>query len=797
MAGEDEEDRQLRITVLRSAEAVLLARERVEQQLRDAKAELERNLEELHQQREWFAVTLSSIGDAVITTDARGIVTFMNPVAESMTGWTSKETQGHALRTVLNLLNEATNQPAEHPVDVVLREGRIVELTNHTALVGRHGVTTSIEDSAAPIRDPKGNLIGAVVVFHDVTARRHAEAALSESELQYRTVFNQAAVGIAVTDSSGKLLNANRKFIDMFGYSIEELRQRTLLQLTHTDDVTSASQQMGQLASGEIADLLLENRCVCKNGRVIWCLSTIALVRDAAGHPHHFTGIVEDITERRRAEEAQARLAAIITSSDDSIISMSLTGVITSWNHGAERMYGYLAEEMIGHTTARILPQDRANEEREILDRIRKKERISHFETVRLRKDRVKLDVSVAVSPIEDARGNIIGASKITRDITQSKRTEAALRETDRRKDEFLATLAHELRNPLAPIRQAALISKSDSSTEAQKRWSHEVIGRQVHHMALLLDDLLDISRVTRGILELRLETTDLKDVVEAAVETARPVIDAKRHHFSVEAPAEPVQIVADPLRLAQILANLLTNAAKYTDPQGQIQLRVQSAVDGVLIAVTDSGIGIPVEATAKVFDMFSQVKSTLDRSEGGLGIGLALTKGLVELHGGRIEARSGGVGLGSEFIVWLPHQSRRSNHLVSAQTVSEAPPTSRRILIADDNRDAAESLAMLLQLHDHDVRVVHDGQSALAAFAEFQPEVALLDIGMPELNGYEVARSVRQGSLGRATTLIAITGWGQDRDKAHALAAGFNHHFTKPVDPDRIVDILRSIDNR
>jgi PAS domain S-box-containing protein len=793
----DEEERQLRITALRNAEAVLIARERADQELRDAKAQLERNYEELQQQREWFSVTLSSIGDAVITTDARGIVTFLNPIAESMTGWTSQEARGQPLRLIFNIINEVKNEPAEHPIEIVLREGRIVQLANHTALIGRHGIKTAIEDSAAPIRDSKGILIGAVMVFHDITARRQVEAALTESELQYRTVFNQAAVGIAVTELRGGFLQANRKFAEVFGYTLEELRQLTFLQLTHPDDLAEAAEKMQPITTGESSELQLEQRCICKDGRTIWVLSTISLVRDAAGRPHHLTSILEDITARKRAEEAQARLAAIITSSDDSIISMTLGGAITTWNRGAERMYGYVAAEMIGHTTSVLIPRDRANEEKLILERIRRGERIDHFETVRVRKDNVKMDVSVAVSPIQDMNGNIIGASKITRDITQSKRTEAALRETDRRKDEFLATLAHELRNPLAPIRQAALISKASTSTESQKRWSHDVIERQVHHMSLLLNDLLDISRVTRGTLELRLETTDLSDIIEAAVETARPIIDAKRHAFSVVSPSESIRIVADPLRLAQILSNLLTNAAKYTDPEGQIQLRIDRSADGVTIAVSDSGIGIPQDAAAHVFDMFSQVKSTQDRSEGGLGIGLALTKGLVELHRGRIEVRSAGPGSGSEFIVWLPNHGSRNGEVAAQTSAGAARPMSRRILIADDNRDAADSLAMLLSIDGHVVHVVHSGHEALAAFSEFRPQVALLDIGMPDISGYEVASAVRQGSMGRAITLIAVTGWGQDRDKAQALAAGFNHHFTKPVDPDRITDILRSIDRQ
>jgi PAS domain S-box-containing protein len=378
------------------------------------------------------------------------------------------------------------------------------------------------------------------------------------------------------------------------------------------------------------------------------------------------------------------------------------------------------------------------------------------------------------------------------RELKSRERAEAMLREIDRRKDEFLATLAHELRNPLAPIRQASAISKAAAASEEQKRWSHDVIDRQVHHMALLLDDLLDISRVTRGTLELRPQMTDLTSIIETAIETARPMIEAKRHVLKIEIPEEPARFAADPLRLAQVLSNLLTNAAKYTDAEGEIRLRATCSADTVAFSVADNGIGIPPDALEEVFAMFSQVKSAQDRSEGGLGIGLALAKGLIHLHRGTLEARSEGTGRGSEFIVSLPRRTL-SSAPQNPGAVASAPSARRRVLIADDNRDAADSLAMLLRMDGHDVAVVHDGRQAVATIDSFRPEIAVLDIGMPELNGYEVARQVRQGPLGTLITLIAVTGWGQASDKARAAAAGFNHHLTKPIEPEALIQMFRS----
>jgi CheY-like chemotaxis protein len=381
----------------------------------------------------------------------------------------------------------------------------------------------------------------------------------------------------------------------------------------------------------------------------------------------------------------------------------------------------------------------------------------------------------------------------LRQEIEIRQQAESALREADRRKDEFLATLAHELRNPLAPIRQAALIAQSPDAADAQKRWSYDVISRQVRHMSLLLDDLLDVSRVTRGKLQLRTEMTELAAVVDAAVETARPAIDAKGHRFSMEMPSEAVMMAADPMRLAQVLSNLLTNAAKYTDPGGQIRLRVAADAQEITIAVCDTGIGMSSDVLRRAFVMFSQAQTSMDRSDGGLGIGLALAKGLVELHGGAIEATSPGPGKGSEFVVRLPRRTISESKHMAMALEPKGTAVRRRILIADDNRDAADSLAVLLRIEGHEVTVANSGREALASINRLLPEIAVLDIGMPELDGYEVARQVRQQSLGRAVVLIAVTGWGQESDKARALAAGFNHHFTKPVEPARLCQLLRA----
>ena len=367
----------------------------------------------------------------------------------------------------------------------------------------------------------------------------------------------------------------------------------------------------------------------------------------------------------------------------------------------------------------------------------------------------------------------------------------AKLLEQDQRKDEFIATLSHELRNPLAPIRAAAKVIASPTATATQLRQAQQIIERQVNHMALLLEDLLDIARITQGKLQLKKEIIALVPVVDSAVEAVRPTLEAKNQQLEVNVPSAAVMLDADHLRLSQVISNLLMNAIKYSDPGGHISLN--GAVDGGMFCLTvrDNGIGIAPDYLGRLFEMFSQADAEAGRSDGGLGIGLALVKGIVELHGGNVEARSPGLGRGSEFIVRLPLSANSGAAGTSDDVVSPAHTAGRRILVADDNRDAAESLAMLLEMSGHEVRVAHHGHGALAVAQVFRPDTAVLDIGMPDLSGYEVAQALRAEPWAAGIRLIALTGWGQDSDRQRAMEAGFDHHVVKPVDPERLAELV------
>ncbi|QJC57547.1 Autoinducer 2 sensor kinase/phosphatase LuxQ [Polaromonas vacuolata] len=405
--------------------------------------------------------------------------------------------------------------------------------------------------------------------------------------------------------------------------------------------------------------------------------------------------------------------------------------------------------------------------------------------------------------PQLDANGCVLNWFGTSSDIEGSRQIAQALRDADKQKDEFLATLAHELRNPLAPIRSAVLLLATQASSVASRKLALEVVSRQVGHMARLVDDLIDVSRITRGRMTLKLERVRLAAIVETAMETARPLALSKQHVLSANIAEPEAELMADPVRLTQVLANLLNNATKYTDVGGQIVLDVQTDADSFVFSVTDSGIGLSTDAIKTIFNMFSQEQSALDRSEGGLGIGLALAKGLVELHGGAVSAASVGPGHGSRFVVRIP---KLANDLVSnletnltlgdksaaaAAPLISAVSAIKTILLADDNHDAVDVLAELLRMDGHVVHTANDGLSAAELAAQVKPDVLVLDIGMPGLNGYELAQHIRAQPWGLRPLLVAATGWGQEGDRQKALAAGFDLHLTKPFDPLELADLI------
>jgi len=498
-----------------------------------------------------------------------------------------------------------------------------------------------------------------------------------------------------------------------------------------------------------------------------------------------------------RAEETASRLAALVESSDDAIIGKALDGIITSWNRGAERLFGFAAEEMVGRSITEIIPEDRRGEFATIIGTIRAGKRVDHFETERLRKDGRRIFVSLTVSPIRDAAGRVIGASKIARDVTERRRLDIEREEliaiaqraraeaeaTSRSKDDFLATLAHELRSPLAAVRNAVVSARLDPNLRER---AVEIAFRQTEQLTRLVDDLLDVARITQGQVRLRRERVPIREILERAVEATRFLIAERGHTLSVSQPADDVGVYADAMRLEQVVVNLLSNAAKYTERGGHIELSAEQREGDVVIRVRDDGIGIEAEMLPRIFDSYVQAANGVAPAPGGLGIGLTVVKRLVTLHEGRVEAHSEGLGKGAEFVVRLAAVSTAGTKRADGLAPSERPtnPAGARILVVEDHVDAADALAMLLTVFGHRVRVARDGPSALEAARAEVPALMLVDIGLPGMDGYEVARRVRETAALDGVVLVALTGFGNEADRKRALAAGFDAHLTKPVVP-------------
>ncbi len=653
MDGKNDEADSLRAVTLQNAQDAFSASQGLEDSFR--------------KQTEWLQITLASIGDGVISTDAVGLVTFLNGVAERLTGWSNEKAIGKPLEDVFRIVNEHSRQPMENPAFRALREGTVVGMTNHALLVASDGTMRPIDDCAAPLRGDRDVAIGSVLVFRDISERKRAELELSrltaESERLrrlYETILTNVPDLICVLDLQRRCTYANAAFLKMWGWNWEDVKGKGFHEL----------------------------------GFPVW-----------------------------QAETYEREIEQVITN------KRPVRGEVSLLTRVGTRSFDYI------------------------------------------------------FFPVLSGKGEVQVVAGTMRDITDRMQYEEDLRTADRKKDDFIALLAHELRNPLAPLRnglQVMRLAGDDASAIVRARTMME---RQLGHMIRLIDDLLDISRISRNKLELRRSRVTLAEIVESAVETARPAIEAAEHDLTVTLPAQPLYLDADHTRLAQVFSNLLTNAAKYTENGGKIWLRAERKENEAVVSVQDTGIGIPCDALPNIFDMFSQVDRSVERRSGGLGIGLALVKALVEMHDGAVLATS--EGRGSTFTVRLPCLAASQSAASPAETSNGMPtafPPGRRILVVDDNEDSANSLAMMLRLVGNDVSVAYDGLDAVEVAEQFCPEVILMDVGMPRLNGLDATRRIRANSWGESMLIIALTGWGNDGDKMRSKEAGCDGHLVKPV---------------
>jgi PAS domain S-box-containing protein len=782
---DDDEERRLRSVALQNAQAILLARQRAER--------------ELAAEREELRITLASIGDAVISTDAQCRVKYLNAVAETLTGWPQSEAAGRPLTEVFQIVNEYTRQPAENPGLQALRDGVVVGLANHTVLIARDGTERPIDDSAAPMLDESGVPMGVVLVFRDVTERRQAEEA--QARLAAIVKSSQDAIISKTLDSIIRTWNAGAEQI--FGYTAEEVVGKSITLIIPPERLDEEDMILGQISRGEPIEHF-ETIRVAKDGRRLHISLTVSPVRDAEGRIIGASKVARDVTERKQAEKAlqasELRFRTLTAHAPVGIFMSDLKGNCLFVNECWCDMAGLSFHEALGQGWVRALHPD--DKERVVHDWYAAAEAGQQFnDEYRFRTPEGKVTwihgKAVGICDDEGDTGRVSGYIGTLTDITERREAVEALQEADRRKDEFLALLAHELRNPLAPLRNGLQVIRLASSDPKVVVKTRDMMDRQLSHMVRLIDDLLDVSRISLGKMELRRSRVLLADVVSSAVETARPALEAAGHELTVSLPPEPIPLDADVTRLAQVFGNLLNNSSKYTDHGGRIWLTANRDGDQVRVTVQDTGIGIPASALPNIFDMFSQVDRSIERSTGGLGIGLALVKGLVEMHGGMVQAESPGEGKGSIFTVRLPILRDRAESSLGEPAeagADSAAGSKRRILVVDDNRDSADSMALMLQLLGNEIRTAHDGLEAVALAEQFRPQVILMDIGMPRLSGYEATRRIREQPWGRGMAIIALTGWGQDVDRARSREAGCDSHLVKPVDLTGLEKLLKEL---
>ena len=779
--------------------------------MRSSRDRAERAAREALDEGERLRITLASIGEAVITVDAAGRVGSLNPVAEALTGWASIEAQGRDLGEVFHIQDEQGRRPAVGPVEKALRAGGVVGTERPMSLISRGGDPLPIEHNAAPIRESRGAIMGAVLVFRDATAARREEHALRASEERFRSMADAAPVLIWVAGADRSCHYFNKPWLDFTGRTPEEAGAGWA-ECVHPDDLDRRL-EVFESSFDARRPFAMEYRLRRRDGEYRWLLDNGSPWFADGGGFVGYIGSCVDITDLKRTRDQLVRLGD--ESERNRRIYETTLANTADMNYVFDPQARFVfANPALLTLLGRDLDGVRGRGFRELdyppelADRLNRQIR-EVVEARRPVRDETPFtgpggsgQYEYIFVPVFAADGSVEAVAGATRDITDRKRMEETLREqaeqlkeADRRKDDFLATLAHELRNPLAPIRNALHLMRGSSDDPSSFEPERAMVERQVIHLARLVDDLLDVARISRGKIELRKEVLELTEAVSRVVQAIQTSIEGRGHALSVSLPDAPIYLEADPTRLDQVLWNLLSNASKYTEPGGRIRLEVGHEGGQATIRVRDSGIGIEPGMLSKVFEIFVRAEDRAGRLQEGLGIGLSLARTLAELHGGGIDAHSEGPGAGSEFVVRLPALPAASKAPEPESRGRQGPagrPPRRRVLVVDDNEDAARSLAKLLsKVYGQEVQIAHDGPSALEIAAAFRPELILMDIGMPGMDGYEVARRLRRLPEFAATPIVALTGWGQDSDRRRSKDAGFDRHLVKPVSPEVLRETL------
>ncbi|MDI3284384.1 PAS domain S-box protein [Polyangium sp. 15x6] len=780
-----------------------------------------RSEHEVRETKEMLEALIDNSAASIFVKDASGRFLLANPRVQANFGLPESEILG---KTDHDLLGPATADVFRRNDLEVLRTERVLESEEEMVIDGKVHTFLSLK---FPLRDRYGKPYAVCGVSTDITDRKRVEEALRESELRFRNMADTAPVMIWVSGTDGACTFLSQRWYDITGQTPERAQGHGWLDAVHPDDRQELWKKF-LAASCMRESVRLEYRLRRKDGEYRWALDSATPRFGPRGDFRGYVGSVVDISERKQLEDglreseerARARAHEMEAMMDATPAAIWIAHdpqchVITGSRTAYEMMRVPLTQANITKTGAegdtvphiRIFRDGKELGPGELpIQRAARGEPARDWEEEIVFDDGDRITIFGSAVPLRGPNGELRGSIGAFVDITAFKkaeaalhserqRTEEALRTADRRKDEFLAMLSHELRNPLSTIRNAVGVLHCIRTDNPRVERLHDMIDRQSEQLARMVDDLLDVARITQGKLGLRKERIDLAAIVSRAVETSRPLIDAAGHTLSITMPPGNVMLEGDLGRLSQVLSNLLNNAAKYTESRGLLRLSADVQGDEVQIQVEDNGMGIPSDVLPHVFDLFTQSSRAIDRAQGGLGIGLTLVRTIVEMHGGKVAARSAGPGQGAAFTVRLPLWRVAPAEELHAPTSEERGlmrrGEHRRILVVDDNVDAAESLALMLGYLGHETRVAHDGPSTLQIAAAFQPELVLLDIGLPGLDGYEVARRLRAQRETRTAVLVAITGYGLEEDRRRARKAGFDHHLTKPVDHDRLIFLI------
>jgi PAS domain S-box-containing protein len=744
---------------------------------------------------EQFRVFIETVRDyALLILDTEGNIATWNAGAEAIKGWKAPDIIGQHFSTFYPPESIAAGLPARE-LEGAVREGRYED---EGWRVRKDGTRFWANVVITALRDSDGRHIGFAKVTRDLTERRRHEETLRQSEVKFRALIEGVRdYAIFMLDPEGRVTTWNAGAQQILGYAGRDVMGQHLSAFYPPDSARH------ELAERELKTAAIEGRYedegwrVRKDGTRFWANAVLTAIRDNTGKLIGYSKITRDLTERREYEshlrQSEERFRLLVESVVEyAIVTIDAEGFINSWNHGAQRITGFSATEIVGRHFSRLyLPEDVADNKpwRQVIA-ARTQGRTSE-EGWRLRKDGTQFWANSVIGRLPGVEGGTEAFYVVTQDLTQRRHAES-LADTAQKMHEFIAMLAHELRNPLAPIRNAVALMERRNIQDPIVESMRQTIERQSSQLVRIIDELLDVNRVARGQFAVEKATIDLRDVIHRAVETSRPLIDARHHHFTLTLDEAEIPIDADMLRMTQVVVNLLNNAAKYTPAGGSIQLEAWATADNAELRVRDNGKGIDRDALDRIFDLFIQLEPNAGGVLGGLGVGLALVRRIVELHGGHVQARSEGAGKGSEFVVRLPLSRARVNSAPAAERPRAVAPL--RVVVVDDNVDAADSLSLLLQQSGHQVRTAYDGPAALREVESIQPHLVLLDIGMPHMSGYDVARAISGMGLTRRPMVVAVSGWGQPADKERALEAGFDRHYSKPVGEADIQELLAEV---